>query len=527
MTTLQALSQTPPMLGDVLKRAYGRYADRIAFVWDGGQLSYRGLRDWCGRAQAVLAAAGCSHGTRVAMLAGNRWEAWAANNASMSAGLVTTMLHQLGSLEDHLFQLKDIGAQVLVVDAGPFGERAAALVAGHPGLKVFTLGPSSMGTDLCAAVERIGEATLRCLVQPDDMCNVQYTGGTTGRSKGAVRNHASNSAMYQDLLANYEIPERPHYLAAAPITHVAGAFVPATLIRGGTVRLMSGFAPDRWLQLVGEERCNFSLLVPTMIYMVLDHPKLASTDLSALHSLIYGASPMSPTRLVEGLERMGPVFAQLYAQTEGFPITFLRREDHDAAHPELFSSCGIPTSMKQVVLLDDNDQPVAPGEAGELCVRGPGLMTEYLNMPEATAETLRGGWLHTGDVARADEQGYLYIVDRKKDMIVSGGFNVYPRDVEDVISAHPAVAMVAVIGVPDAKWGEAVTAVVQCRPGASATDREALAEELKASVRQAKGAVHTPKHVEFTDQIPRTAVGKIDKKVLRAPYWQGQSRQVG
>jgi fatty-acyl-CoA synthase len=153
-------------------------------------------------------------------------------------------------------------------------------------------------------------------------------------------------------------------------------------------------------------------------------------------------------------------------------------------------------------------------------------MQGYLNMPEASAETLRNGWLHTGDVARADERGFLYIVDRKKDMIVSGGFNVYPRDVEDVISAHPAVAMVAVIGVPDDKWGESVTAVVQCRPGVSEADRAALGEELKTRVRQAKGVVYAPKAIEFAQELPRTAVGKIDKKALRAPYWKDQGRQV-
>ena len=516
-----------PLLGQLLQRSYERFADRTAFAWDGGSISYRGVRDWCARAQAVLNAAGCGRGTRVAFLAANRWDAWAANSSAMAAGMSVSMLHPLASFDDHLFQLRDFGAQVLMVDAKSFGDRAAALVAKHEGLKlVYTFGPSSFGTDLHAAVERIGEATLQCVAEPEDLAVVLYTGGTTGRSKGAARSQAGYCSMFLDILASFQLPDCPHFLAAAPITHVAGSFVPPTLIRGGTVRLMDSFSPQRWLDLVSTDRCNFSLLVPTMIYMLLDQPGLGRADLSSLHTLLYGASPMSPTRLLEGLTRMGPVFAQLYAQTEGYPITFLGRGDHDPKQPDLFSSCGRPTAMTSVALLDEHDQPVKSGDVGELCVRGPGVMQGYLNMPEVTAETLRNGWLHTGDLARADEHGYLYIVDRIKDMIISGGFNVYPRDVEDVISAHPAVAMVAVIGVPDPQWGECVTAVVQCRPDATTADRTALGEELKMRVRDAKGAVCTPKNVVFTDQIPRTAVGKIDKKALREPYWTGQARQI-
>jgi len=204
-------------------------------------------------------------------------------------------------------------------------------------------------------------------------------------------------------------------------------------------------------------------------------------------------------------------------------VSFLSRSDHDPQRPELFSSCGLPTSGSQVVLLDDDDQPVAPGGVGELCVRSRQVMDGYLNQPELTAATLKSGWLHTGDMARADDRGYLYIVDRKKDMIVSGGFNVYPRDVEDVISSHPAVAMVAVIGVPDAKWGEAVMAVVVPKPGADCPAPEAL----MAFVQQHKGPVLAPKAVRFAAALPLTPLGKVDKKTLRAQFWQGQERQVG
>jgi len=517
-----SITQSAPSVSALLLRSLARHPDRCAFRWDGGELSYRGTAELIGRLQAVFAAAGLGRGTRVAVLAGNQVEAWAASQAALCSGMVSTALHQLGSLDDHLFQLQDFGAEVLVADAAYFGPRAAELAARHPMKRVYTLGDADFGVSLQREIERAGSATARDLSAPGDLAVVNYTGGTTGRSKGAMRTQAGWAAMVMDKLASFDFPDTPHYLAAAPMTHVAGTVVQPTLLKGGTIRLLAGFSPGKVLDLIQRERINYTLLVPTMIYTILDDPALAKTDLSSLHTLLYGASPMSPTRLVEGLERIGPVFAQLYGQTEGYPISFLRREDHDARRPELFSSCGQPTVGSHVQLLDDDDQPVAPGEVGELCVRSCQVMDGYLNQPELTASTLKNGWLHTGDMARADEQGFLYIVDRKKDMIVSGGFNVYPRDVEDAISSHPAVAMVAVIGTPDPKWGEAVTAMVVCKPG-----QQVAAEALAELVRAKKGSVQVPKRIEFLPDLPRTAVGKIDKKVLRAPFWAGQGRNVG
>jgi len=204
-------------------------------------------------------------------------------------------------------------------------------------------------------------------------------------------------------------------------------------------------------------------------------------------------------------------------------LTHLKKADHDLSKPERLASCGRPSPWTHLALLDDNNQPVKPGEAGEICVRGPLVMNGYHELPEATAETLAGGWLHTGDVGRFDDDGFLYIVDRKKDMIVTGGFNVFPREIEDVIATHPAVAQVAVIGIPEEKWGEAVKAVVVLRQGAAASHDLEL--ELIEKVKVAKGSVQAPKSVEFVDAIPLTGLAKPDKKALRAKYW-GSGRQV-
>jgi fatty-acyl-CoA synthase len=216
------------------------------------------------------------------------------------------------------------------------------------------------------------------------------------------------------------------------------------------------------------------------------------------------------------------VFSQFYGQTECHPIAVLHKADHDRDRPELFAAAGMPVASCAVKLFAPDGDEAAPGEPGEIGVRAAQAMECYWKLPEATAETVRDGWVMTGDIARSDERGYLYLVDRKKDMIVSGGFNVYPRSVEDALSAHPDVAMAAVFGIPDEKWGEAVMAIVVPRPGA-----EASAAALIAHVKDLRGAVHAPKRIEFAESLPLTSVGKIDKKALRAPHWAGRDRAIG
>jgi fatty-acyl-CoA synthase len=512
-----------PTIGGRTLRVLARYPSRTAFSWPGGSISYQGTADLIGRIQSVFMRLGFAPGTRVALLTANRADTWCAGVAAQLARLCVTWLHPLGSLEDQLFQLEDSEARMLVVDAAAFRDRGGELAAKASGLKaVFTMGPADYGADLLRAVEQEGSATARCLADADDVATLNYTGGTTGRSKGALRHHRENGGAFSAILADFEIPEAARYLTVAPISHVAGTKVLPTLALGGTVHMLKGFDPEAVLATIERERINFTLFVPTMIYVLLDHPRLDRTDLSSLELLLYGASAMSPSRLVEGIERIGPVFSQLYGQTECYPVSVLRKADHDPKRPELFLSCGFPIAACEVKILDGDDREVNTGEAGEICVRAPHAMVEYWKRPDITAETLKSGWLHTGDIARTDERGYLFILDRKKDMIVSGGFNIFPREVEDVLSQHEDVAMVAVVGVPDEKWGEAVTAVVVPREGAR-PDANALIELVKAR----KGSAHAPKQVRFVDKLPMTGVGKVDKKVLRAEFWAGRDRMVG
>ncbi len=514
---------TFPTLGTQTLRALARYPERTAFSWPGGSITYRGMTDMIGRFQAVFMSLGLPPGTRIAILTANRAETWAAGVATHLSRCAVTWLHPLGSLPDQIDQIEDSEAAVLIIDAANFLARGSELASQAQGLKhIFTIGKADYGLDLLTLTDKHGSATARDFADIDDIAMLNYTGGTTGKSKGALRRHRENAGFATAILADFELPETPSYLTVAPISHVAGTKVLPTLMRGGTVHMMKGFDPEAVLQTIQRERINFTLFVPTMIYVLLDHPSLSKFDLSSLELVLYGASPMSPSRLVEGIERIGPVFSQLYGQTECYPVSVLRKADHDPKKPDLFLSCGFPIAACDVKILDENDQEVATGEAGEICVRASHVMKEYWKRPEQTAETLKSGWLHTGDVAKKDDRGYMFILDRKKDMIVSGGFNIFPREVEDVLSTHAGVAMVAVVGVPDDKWGEAVTAVIVAKPGANPQP-----DELIALVKEQKGSAHAPKHVKFVTEMPMTGVGKVDKKVLRAGFWAGRDRMVG
>jgi fatty-acyl-CoA synthase len=300
-------------------------------------------------------------------------------------------------------------------------------------------------------------------------------------------------------------------------------FLPVWL-RGGTNILLEGFDPEVLLDTIERERATSTLMVPTMLYVLLDTPGIADRDLSSLRTLAYGAAPMGRERLEQAMQTFGPIFVQGYGQTEApMQISVLTKADHvrAAQRPEILTSCGRAVAIAEVRIAGDDLRELPDGEVGEIVVRGPHLTLGYVGKPDETAATIRDGWLCTGDLGRRDDEGYLYIVDRKKDMIISGGFNVYPKEVEQVLFSHPAVADACVIGVPDEKWGEAVKAIVVPAEGA-----EVDPEELIALVKQRKSSVLAPKSVELVDAIPLTSVGKHDKKALRARYWADRARAV-
>ncbi|MDF0530726.1 AMP-binding protein [Tsukamurella sp. 8F] len=506
-----------PLPVEILIRSLDVYAERTALTLAGDDtVTYADMRDAISRYAQVYLSRGIGVGSPVAILSANRPEVLYAQGANLVTGVRFAALHPRGSLDDHVYVLEDAGIETLVFDPDAYEEHAATLAARVPGLRnLFAFGPTGCGTDLAAAAAEFAPRPLSApAVAEGATSSLAYTGGTTGRSKGVMMGYTGSAALLRIQRAEWEWPDDTRFLACAPLSHAGGAFWNPISMQGGSMVVLPGFHPERVLEAIEKYRITATMLVPTMLYALLDHPRIDEYDLSSLETVYYGASAISPTRLTEAIERFGPVFFQFYGQAEcPMTISVLRKRDHDLACPERLTSCGRPVPWLHVALLDDDCRPAAIGEPGEICVRGSLVMQGYLNKPEQTEDALRGGWLHTGDVGRFDDEGYLYIVDRKKDMVVTGGFNVFPREVEDVLSAHPAVAAAAVIGVPDERWGEAVKAVVVLRAGHTAG-----AEELIALVRERKGSVHAPKSVEFADAIPVSPLGKPDKKALRDLY---------
>ncbi|KKW63263.1 fatty-acid--CoA ligase FadD8 [Mycolicibacterium elephantis] len=480
-------------------------------------------------------ALGAGSGAAVGLLSLNRPEVLMIIGAGQTQGYRRTALHPLGSLDDHAYVLDDAGVSALIIDPVPmFVERALGLLEKVPSLKqILTIGPvpqalTGVAVDLTAEAEKYPPRPLVAAdLPPDHIGGMAYTGGTTGKPKGVIGTVQSITAMTTIQLAEWEWPEHPKFLMCTPLSHAGAAFFVPTIVKGGEMVVLSKFDPAEVLRVIEEQRITATMLVPSMIYALLDHPDSHTRDLSSLETVYYGASAMNPVRLAEAIRRFGPIFAQYYGQSEApMVITYLAKGDHDEKR---LTSCGRPTLFARVALLDSDGKPVPQGEVGEICVSGPLVSGGYWNKPEATAETFRDGWMHTGDLAREDEDGFYYIVDRTKDMIVTGGFNVFPREVEDVVAEHPSVAQVCVIGTPDEKWGEAVTAVVVLRPEADRSE-EAIARmtaEIQAAVKERKGSVQSPKQVIVVDSVPVTALGKPDKKAVRAQFWKDADRAVG
>jgi fatty-acyl-CoA synthase len=525
----------PNHTGHLLAAALKRHKDKPVLSLGDATLTGGQLADRMSQYVRAFEALGAGTGATAAVLSLNRPEVLMMAGASQTQGFRRTPLHPLGSLDDHAYVLADAGVTSLVIDPNPmFVERARRLLDKVDSLKqILTIGPvpaelADVGTDIAATAAGFSPRPLVAAdLPPDHIIGLAYTGGTTGKPKGVMGTAAAIMTLTAIQLAEWEWPTNPRFLMCAPLSHAGGTFFTPVVVKGGEMIVMGRFDPAEVLKTIEEQRITATMLVPSMIYALLDHPDSRTRDLSSLETVYYGASAMNPVRLAEAIERFGLIFAQFYGQAEvPMSITYLAKGDHDEKR---LASCGRPTLFARCALLGEDGQPVPQGEPGEVCVSGPLVTAGYWNRPETTAETFRDGWLHTGDLAREDEDGFWFIVDRTKDMIVTGGFNVFPREVEDVVAEHPAIAQVSVIGTPDDKWGEAVTAVVVLRPDAPDDDTAiaTMTSEIQAAVKERKGSVQSPKQVVVVDSLPMTALGKPDKKALRAKFWEDADRAVG
>ncbi|MGC1510857.1 AMP-binding protein [Ketobacter sp.] len=506
----------PLFAPDLLVNALGQDPGRpLLNILGGAMLSVGEVRDSTSQFCQALRSLGLTKGWRIGLLSSNRPEVLILANAVQISAAIYVPMHPLAGFNDHLHVVTDADIDVLVFDAEHYSERAAALAEHVPDLQLLAFGKSDLADDLTLIARQFSPVPLIApQLDGDDILRLGYSGGTTGKPKALASVQRTGMATISIMMAEWEWPASLRFLSCTPLSHAGAAMFLPTLLKGGTMLVLPSFDPAQVLQTIQDYKINCILLVPTMIYALLDHPRFDEFDLSSLETVFYGASAISPARLKEAIERIGPVFMQFYGQAEApMAVTVLRKHEHDISNPQRLASCGRPVPWLHVELLDADNQPVAEGEPGEICVRGPLVMNGYRDNPGLTAETFSGDWLHSGDIAIRDADGFLRIIDRTKDMIVTGGFNVYPREVEDILAEHAAVSQVAVIGVPHEKWGEAITALIVLREGETAEP-----EDLIQRVADRKGSFQAPKTIVFIESMPLTPVGKPDKKVLRERY---------
>jgi long-chain acyl-CoA synthetase len=500
--------------------------DQPAASFEGQSVSWREILDRAARIAGGLRALGVGDGDRVAILSANSDLYMALYLAVPWAGGVLTPLNARWSVAENAYAIEDSKPAVILVSPGFVGA-IAGLFAGRAD------GPRLVALD---DVARDGWLTLPELMSHgpaedagrggDDLLAIFYTGGTTGKSKGVMLSHAGFVGNCQAMHDIGICPDGCRMLVVAPLFHLAAAAaLTMAMLAGGTAVLAPAFDPARTLDLIADERVTDALLVPTMIQMLLDAPGFDAAKFAGVTTVLYGASPM-PEATLDRIMAAAPhlQFYQAYGMTEvSCTATVLGPEFHRGEHRAAgrHRGAGQPIATAELVVADPDGRPLAAGQVGEILVRGQGVMLGYWNQPELTAEALRGGWMHTGDGGRFDDHGVLYVVDRLKDMIVSGGENVYSAEVESAISLHPDVVQCAVIGVPDPRWGERVHAIIVARPGSELADA-ALIEHCRALIAGYK----CPRSVEFKPALPLSAAGKILKAELREPYWKGRSRNV-
>lgn len=512
-------------LGAALEKSMWLHRSHVAIEFEDETITYGVLDDWSDALASLLARHGVAPGDRVALLLDNCPEFLVACVAVARIAAAKLPLNPVLPPVSvrHMLDVGD--ARVIVVGPG-LAALAREAVAGR---SIVVIQLDGDGEPIAGAVpfpvrqSRPARARppLDREVDPELPAVLQFTGGTTGLPKGAIASQRGTLAFHLAQVAEAEIRQHERLLLTTPVSHAAGAFAETALMRGGTVLLHRSFDVSAVVHALRTQRVTWTFLVPTMLYRILDAlpADLGPGELS-LETVVYGAAPISPRRLRDALSRLGPVFVQLYGQTE-CPVwgTRLGKADHDLSRPHVLASCGQASLMSDVRIVDDAGQDVPIGSDGEIALRAPYTLQGYAGDPVATAEKFFGDWIRTGDLGSMDAEGFVYLKDRRADLVISGGMNVYSREVEDALQAHPLVRSAAVIGVPHEDWGEAVHAIV-------VTTAPVGGDELRTWCRGRVAAYAVPKVVEFTEDLPETPYGKVDKKALRARYWKDADRAI-
>ncbi len=513
---------------DYFERGLKYYPERACLIDADGEYSYREVAMRSHRTANALIAGGLEVEDTVAILSPNGAPAFEAWIGAARAGGVWVGLAALASIDENIYVINDRDAAWLFYHSSFEGE-IARIKANCPRLKhVICLDKPGMSHPNFGDFIAAFEAEAPELPDYRDKVISHFTsGGTTGQPKGAMWSNLIWEAWCANVYAHMPIQKLPVHLIASAMSHGAGVFAWPVLAYGGTVVCIPRADPLAVLEAMHKYRVTHSFLPPTVIYMMLAHPKAGDFDFSAMDYFVYGGAPMSADKVKQAIDLFGPCMTQIYGQAEcPCTIGILSPADHLEAlsapdKEKRLLSCGRPPVFVKVEMMDDDGNLLAEGEWGEIVVRGTFVSLGYYGDPEASEANRQHGWHHTGDIGYKDADGFVYIVDRKMDMIISGGLNVYPIEIERLIWSHPAVQDCAVIGVPDEKWGEAVKAIVELKSGESVAEAEII-----ALCKEGLSAYKTPKTVEFWDELPRSGVGKVLKRKVREQFWIGHDRKI-
>lgn len=517
-----------PTVASLVRAIFRRYRDRTAIRTEAGlDISYAVLQDRVHRLVNVLVdGLGLRKGDRLAILADNRSEYIEVDFACALAGVVKVPLYVRNASAEHRHFVVDSGAVALVSESpflGPLLETMGADWGPLEGRVLALDAPPADVPGVLSYEDLIGDASARPTyvdIEPDDYYQIRYTSGTTGQPKGAATDHRGMMAatIGNIMFHGLESAIGPDDVVAhvMPFSHASAFNIAGHSWVGATHLPISKWDPDRYLRHAQEDRVSITMMAPTMIAMLVNETEaLGSTDTSSLRTISYGGAPIAESVLERALGSFGSIFTQGYGSTETpSMVVWLEKRDHVLGSDRL-QSCGLPCSWAEVDTFRPDATRCDAGEVGEIWIRSPSALREYVNRPDATAAVMAHGWYHSGDMALRDDEGYFYLKDRKNDMIISGGFNIYPAEVENALMSHPSVLECAVVPTPDEQWGELVSAIVRLRPGMTAT-----AGELQAHCTSSIGSYKRPRRLVFAKQpLPKSAVDKLLRRAAREQYF--------
>jgi acyl-CoA synthetase (AMP-forming)/AMP-acid ligase II len=515
-------------LGRYITRSAKYFSGQPAMVFEGKRISYEEMDRETNRLARGFYALGMEKGDRVAIQAWNRPEIAETEVACYKAGMVRIPINARLSPAETFEILNNAEVKTILADRQhlePLLESRQSLATVRHFIDLDGALPGVGSFEKFLAGSR--DEGLEVEVGAEDPAVLTYSSGTTGKLKGIMQSYGNRMAMIRKALMFPEVRIRPGdtFIHVGPITHVSGMLLMPLFFTGGCNLILNRFDLDLLLETIQREKVNYTMVVPAMINFLLAYPKATRFKYDSLKGIFYGAAPIAPARVEQAIDLFGPILFQGYGMSETTSfVTVLTASEHFAAlknNPARLGSCGRPVFETEVRVVNEKGEEVSPGEMGEITARGPDIMKGYYKDPELTGKTIVNGWIQSGDMAKVDEEGYIYIVDRKTEMIISGGFNIYPSEIEQVLYRHPAVLEACVLGVPDDKWGEAIKAVVVLKKGESATE-EALIEHCKGELSGFK----KPKSVDFVAELPKNPNGKIARKTVKEKYWAGKERRV-